>query len=391
MKLRLTSKLTVPPGYFQFTIPQLGSKVYRFPLFSMMCRQFRDIAVANPQFGLPTDLNAIADRLEEENALRVAQIEGYPMDMSVQEPTQQEYDRKQPCFVATGGRYGDLMIILPGIKHLFDTTGIKPVVMCAARFAGLLEGVGYADCWPVYGLNHQNNAHLATSYAKAKANFDTVIVPKWWEIQGVPQPKPKPEPDTWQDRVPPNERDSYMTHQWRSCGWTMQELLDWPLVFDRRDADREQALINKLTTDKPFVLYNFKGISSPFNEGSRIIHALLGRFPDLDFIDLSNVVADRIYDLLGLFDRALCLITIDTATFHLSAASPVPTIHLQRSGHGGSLPRGNSVLRLRYDETLSKIEAIRSTIQSLNENQLHRDGVRQGVLPAPPVETDFVV
>ena len=38
------------------------------------------------------------------------------------------------CYVQLG-RFGDLMIMLPGWKHLYDTTGEKPNVIACAEFA----------------------------------------------------------------------------------------------------------------------------------------------------------------------------------------------------------------------------------------------------------------
>jgi len=371
MKVRLKSHTLVPPGYFQFTIPQVGKKVWRSPIFSMLCKEFQAIAVANPHLGLPTEMMAISEMLDEENAIRVSDIDGCFLTYTVGIPP--DYARRnQPCYMACGGRFGDLMIILPGLKHVFDSTGIKPIVVCSERFSSLFDGVSYADCWPVYGLDHSNNSHLDISLTNAKQHFDTVIVPKWWEVSGIEHPKFKTEPDSWMGKAAPHERDTYMTNQWRSCGWTMAELLEWPLVFDRRDPARESALVEKFTGKKPFVLFNFNGISSPFNygwKGRKIRESLAVSFPDVDFVDLEKIKAEKIFDLLGLFDAAKCLITIDTSTFHLSAASKVPTIHLQRDGHGGSLPRGNSVLRMRYVDFHNSLEQIKSVIaKTLNEN-----------------------
>jgi hypothetical protein len=370
MKVRLKSHSSVPPGYFQFTIPQLGKKVWRSPVFSMLVRQFQDIAAANPHLGLPTDRQEISNRLDGENAMRISEIDGCFLALTIQDPPEHTH-RFQTCYMAAGGRFGDLMIILSGLKHEFDSTGIKPVVLVGGKFSGLFDGISYADCWPLFGLDHVDNSHLEVAYAAARQKFDRVIVPKWWEVSGVEKPTFKAEPDLWLEKVSPHERDTYMTKQWQSCGWTMGELLKWPLVFDRRDTERENALIEKFTGKNPFVIFNFNGISSPFRDGWKILGALADSIPGIDFVDLGGITAERIYDLLGLFDRAVCLITIDTSTFHLSAASEVPTIHLQRSGHGGSLPRGNSILRVRYDEIENRIHEIKDAV----ENQFYHHGL----------------
>jgi hypothetical protein len=372
MPVKLKSLTIAPPGYFQFTIPQVSPKVYRSPLFPELRKQFMEIAKNNPQLGLPSDKEGATKWLEEENAMRICEIGGNFIDWTAQTPAP-HIRREQPCYMAAGGRFGDLMIILPGLKHVFDTTGVKPVVVASSRFLTIMDGVSYVDAWPIYGLNHTDSGNLRVVNQMARHHFDKVIVPKWWEVDGLPMPSFIMDDlgDTWKDRVPENERNTYMTHQWRSCGWTMQELLDWPLVFDRRNLGREAILALPLDPTCPTILFNFTGISSPFSDGWKILKRLadsvssnpLGK--NIDYVDLSAFEAVRIYDLLGLFDRALCLITIDTATFHLSAASNVPTIHLQRDGHGGSLPRGNSVARIQYGQVENQLKKIETVVLDL--------------------------
>jgi hypothetical protein len=376
MTVRLRSHLFAPPGYFQFTIPELGAKVWRSATFSELRKQFIEISRKHPDLGLPTDRDGANEWLEIANAMRVADIDGSFVDLTVQTPPE-HIRRDQTCFMAAGGRFGDLMIILPGLKHIFDSTGVKPVVIASSKFATMLDGVSYADYWPIYGLNHSDNGHLRACYAMAKHQFKNIVIPKWWEVDGAQMPQfVLDEDDSWMTKIPENERNTYMTHQWRSCGWTIEQLLTWPLVFDRRDSGREEQLLSKFTSKRPFILFNFQGVSSPFGEGWKILKGLADLISEVDFIDLSTITAERIYDLLGLFDRAVCLITIDTATFHLSGASKVPTIHLQRDGHGGSLPRGNSVLRVQYGQVENSVDLIRSTIiKILNENKLHHHGV----------------
>jgi len=385
MPIRLKCHGIAPPDYFQFMA--LG-KVWRNPTMPDAIREVLRISAEHPELNLPRDKFSALEWLDEINALRVAELDGGFVDLTVQSPPL-ELLTHSPCYMAGGGRFGDLMIILPGLKHQFESTGIKPVVICAKKFSGLFDGVSYADCWPVYGLNHVDNSHLMICYSIAKRYFGDgqIVVPKWWEI-GTSEPKFHKEPDdSWRSKVTPDEMDTYMTNQWRACGWTMTELLEWPLVFDKRDSVRESVLVSENTTNRPFVLFNFSGISSPFSEGSKILEALAPLTKEIDLIDLSAIKAERIYDLLGLFDLALCLVTIDTSTFHLSAASTVPTIHLQRSGHGGSLPRGNSILKVKYDHVDIQLKNIKDAI----ENQLHHHRERQRDLSSVSDANNWVI
>lgn len=67
-------------------------------------------------------------------------------------------------------------------------------------------------------------------------------------------------------------------------------------------------------------------------------------------LDLGKIRAHRIYDLLGFYDRAIGLITTDTATAHLAPASKVPTLWFTVPGWGKSVPRGNVALHVQYDQ-----------------------------------------
>jgi len=92
------------------------------------------------------------------------------------------------------------------------------------------------------------------------------------------------------------------------------------------------------------------------------LRPLIGR---VNFVDIGRIKAHRIYDLLGLYDRALCVITGDTSTLHLASCSRVPLIALLADGGAGSIVKGNEVLRLRYHEVGSRRQEIRTAIEKL--------------------------
>jgi ADP-heptose:LPS heptosyltransferase len=81
-------------------------------------------------------------------------------------------------------------------------------------------------------------------------------------------------------------------------------------------------------------------------------------------VDIGHVSAHRIFDLLGLYDRAAGLITADTATAHLAVGSKVPAIWFTIPDWRGSVPRGNCVWHCTYAEILGKIEEIMAVVES---------------------------
>jgi hypothetical protein len=67
-----------------------------------------------------------------------------------------------------------------------------------------------------------------------------------------------------------------------------------------------------------------------------------------------DMKAERFYDLIGLMEKAVCLVTVDSGPLHLAQAVPtLPVIALitdQISRWHGSPARPNHVLRIRYSE-----------------------------------------
>jgi hypothetical protein len=192
--------------------------------------------------------------------------------------------------------------------------------------------------------------------AAQKAGFDPVVV-KWWDEPGAKPPFIPAGESTimltihgQKMRVPASEWDSYQASQWRYAGFNMQQMMEWPLVFDRRSASREHSLRNKwFTNQRPKLLVNLSQTgTSPFPHVAQA-KALLSS-SRLDVVNLGSVRADRIFDLLGLYDHAEGLVTTDTATLHLAAASKIPYIALINNGGSGSIPRGNCIAAIRYAE-----------------------------------------
>jgi hypothetical protein len=99
---------------------------------------------------------------------------------------------------------------------------------------------------------------------------------------------------------------------------------------------------------KPLLLVNFSGHSSPFAWVPEVMRAVNQFQQQFNIVDIGRLKAQRIYDLLGLFDAAAGLITIDTATLHLAAGSAVPYIAYTRADWSSSVPKGNCVLEIKY-------------------------------------------
>jgi hypothetical protein len=161
---------------------------------------------------------------------------------------------------------------------------------------------------------------------------------------------------------------NFMASMWERCGFTQAEMVSLPLVFDRRNPIRERELLNHIwpfrMRNKPLLLYNFTGISSPFGFVPELYPVIQQFSRDFHIVDLGKIRAHRIFDLLGAYDVAAGLISSDTATAHLAHASNVPTIWMTVDSWCASTPRGNVALHFGYNETPRRLQDVTAILQS---------------------------
>lgn len=276
----------------------------------------------------------------------------------------------RPCFVLLG-RYGDLIQMFPCFLAVYERTGVKPRVVVSHEYASLFDGISYSDPCPI-------RAHWWQGVPEARALAQTlsegVVVPQWWNDDpahtamlneatkgnftlqchgnkwGVDIAK-------WPD---------YGSSMASRAGFTREEWLALPLVFDRRSPGREEELYKSVAgrETRPIILYNFTGNSSPFPWVPEVVNQMktaIGR--RAAFVDLGKVRASRLYDLLGLYDRAAGLLTGDTSTLHLAQASRVPYVGFTVDGWTSSIPKGNCVLHLKYSQVPGNIAKVIDTLE----------------------------
>jgi hypothetical protein len=219
--------------------------------------------------------------------------------------------KNETCIVQMG-RLGDVINMLPIAQHL-AMKGKAPHLLVSREFAPVLDGCSYVKALPTDITVHE----IAKGVAYAKKTFADVIVT---QIYGH------------------NHKQETLTPSWPQESWRQGGQLDhfhdreWPLVFDRRDKQREALLIAKLMrTSKPKIITNLtSAVSVPFPNGKEVLGAVQKRFGAThEIVDIGNVKAHRFYDLIGLYEKAQVIVSIDTATMHLAAATPqVPLVAL---------------------------------------------------------------
>lgn len=225
------------------------------------------------------------------------------------------------------GRVGDICNILPFLWTEAQK-GQKPALMVAAEFAPLLDGVSYVE--PII----HNGPHYEIAKACQKVS-DAADIPCCCQVNG-----PMDQVREWTYKpsgIGVGTKDSFQKESWFVAG-KMKEWDDQPpLKFDRRDTAREQALLTSIprrpgrrSKDEKLILVNTQSISSPFPYVDLLWELLrLKLTPGYRLLDLKTVKADRFYDLLALYEKAHCLISVDSAPLHLARALPkLPVIAL---------------------------------------------------------------
>lgn len=250
-----------------------------------------------------------------------------------------------PAIVATG-RFGDICGILRMVPLLNDKYG-RITFVVSKNFTSVLDGQAYCDVEPYDGPFE--NVHEAVAFAQSKFNpvLNLCVYGKGFGVKPT--------------------QESFCQEPWAKVG-LLSKFWDTPLFFDRRDAAREAKLIANVPTNKPWLLFNTSGNSSPFQFTGQLRQQLRKWRDRFEIIDLGLVKAERIYDLLAFYDRAALLISTDTATLHLAAASKVPTIGLitdKPSLWHGAAPTGNCPLKIRYSDYPKRAEEVDKLIETI--------------------------
>ena len=276
-----------------------------------------------------------------------------------------------PIYVLLG-KTGDIIGLLPALRLIAIEQSAPVRLMVAKDYADVLEGVSYVE--PVI--------------------FDG----EWMDLKGGVEAAAKVAPKVIVCQVAgkPDEvrdlafapmsgggracaiTDSFLKDSWRLAGrWA-----DWrkcpPLVFDKRSVEREAELVAKHVAPKKkwskrrLLLVSLKGESSQFKYSKLLLELLAMKFKDRtrwEVVDISDVHADRIYDLLGLYEVAHMLISTDSAPLHLAAAVPkLPVLALiqdEPEAWNGSPWRPSHLFHCRYSEfperAIEMLEHIEST------------------------------
>ena len=242
------------------------------------------------------------------------------------------------------GRAGDILNMLPLCRSNYAVTGIKPQLMVCREFVSLLEGCAYVEpiAWDGIFEDVARASMVAWNMAQ-KSGREMICTQIYGHNFASAQV-------CW----------SFMRESW-ACVPDAPPWGSLPLVFDRRDADRERGVTAQLLRqfshpEWPFVVLALSGTSSPFPYSQELKREVLSRAAavKINVIDVSAFLAPRFFDLLDLLEHAYGLVTIDSGLLHLAHAVPaLPVVALITRDPDlwhGSPWRTQQVRRYFYDE-----------------------------------------
>jgi hypothetical protein len=236
-----------------------------------------------------------------------------------------------PLYVILG-RNGDILAATPIVQHEI-ASGRKACMMVSREYADVLDGTSVPRI-----IWEQDWRLVRAAYESVKKDWPRIVVLQRYATDGFP--------------VFPLTHS--FVHDMYRIGGKLPLFGRLPLTFDRRSPEREAKLVASLPTDKPVVLVATRGISSPFAHGDELLALLEANFPQAVMLDMNTVRGERLYDLLALFERAACLVTVDSALLHLAQATPaLPVVALiadHPSAWHGSPAYAGQRIRIRYGE-----------------------------------------
>lgn len=233
--------------------------------------------------------------------------------------------------------YGDIFAALPIAKALADRGGrVQWVVQ--EKFANVLEGATYVD--PIAWPGHRKDLAGAVEFARRQEPADAEVL----VIQVDRNTEPAPGPC----------RD-YLHEPWVRAGMG-EQFGRLPLALDGRDPVREAGLIDRVLfrDGRPNMLLNTRSNSSPYPDRAGLARWARETFGRFNVVDISDLRAARVYDVLGLMERSAVLLSVDTCSLHLSNACGIPTVGLVNDCPYLSTPaRGHWIARVPYEASLT--------------------------------------
>jgi hypothetical protein len=248
------------------------------------------------------------------------------------------------------GRIGDIISLLPAFYHEYQRKGRKVGLVVAKAFAEAIEGCSYIQPTILDIDFRRINAALRA----VRGAIPTQVVGKKTVISQVYGLKYRVD----------IKLDSFTKESWRLAGFGELWRHNLPLVIDQRNREREAKLI----PEGEFIVVFTEGHSSPFAHTELLLQKCAEWFPGKQIIH--NPRGERFHDLIGLMEKAHCIIATDSAPLHLAQAVKTPVIALiadTPSLWHGTAMRRNHIAYARYSRFPAEIPLITESLEEMEK------------------------
>jgi predicted GH43/DUF377 family glycosyl hydrolase len=286
----------------------------------------------------------------QQNPLQQHQAAVAPVQPPAPAPVPATGTDERICFVQNS-KTGDILNIIPILYERFRQTGQKQVLALSRTFRDIVEGCSYIE--PIIWDGDWTD--LNGLLKMVQAQFKTVVsLSTFGRTLKLVKQTP-----------------SFALEQYQLAGMLAQyDTL--PLVFDLRNPAREQELLQKYVPhDDPLILVGDHSNSSPFEHTDKLVRLLRDNFGSTHrILRLSEVYADRVFDLHALYERAKCLVSIETMHLHLAGryekAPPIVALVTDKPEmwHGTAWHK-SFALHCRYADFEQRKDEIVSTVRGI--------------------------
>lgn len=259
--------------------------------------------------------------------------------------------RMSSSVVVLTAKTGDVINFIAVAKHLNDTEGSPPLWIVHRIYISVLLSVSYVIIVPVTFAITRTDLALKLAHTKSDRVINAVCHGKTY--------------------TGPRDRSyNFMAWECNGFGEHFHDTVNWPLVLDKRSADREAALcLNYLTDERPVLLLHIGcGKSSPFRQHALFSDGIRRKWAKrFKIVDLCEVNAVRLYDCCALLEKAALLITADSVFLHLATVAPKLRVICLVNDNPflASEPRYQPLFKTRYADALTSLPQIHEKIVSI--------------------------
>ena len=266
------------------------------------------------------------------------------------------------------GRMGDIINVLPYLHQETRETGAKAQLMVSQEYASILEGTSYIQ--PTIYPGAWDDLGGAVRYAE-KLGWPANEI----RVAQVCGPKEIVKQEAYNKfQMNGKQAESFSKEAIRLLGRLDEWRNQYPLVFNSRNKAREQSIVEQYNPLTRWILVATGGFSSPFPHKELLWSVLAQSYAQNHLIiDISTIVAERFYDLLGLMEHpsVKCMVLTDSAPLHLAYAVNKPVCALIADKptlwHGTAYRPQQHISYIRYSEFPERTDELVSAINNIGK------------------------